>query len=63
MKMTLKINGMHCVSCAMNIDGNLEELDGVKVANTSYIKSETIIEYDETKVSLEKIKQIIQASL
>jgi copper chaperone CopZ len=63
MKMTLKINGMHCVSCAMNIDGNLEELDGVKVANTSYIKSETIIGYDETKVSLEKIKQIIQASL
>lgn len=63
MKATIKITGMHCVSCAMNIDGALEDLEGVKSANTSYAKSQTEVEYDERKISLEKIKQIIKSSI
>ncbi len=37
---------MHCVSCAMNIDLELEGKAGVKEANTSYVKSETQVTYD-----------------
>ena len=37
-KIKLQIQGMHCSSCAMNIDFDLEDLDGVKSAKTSYAK-------------------------
>ena len=59
-KKKLKITGMHCTSCAMNIDGDLEDLvEGIKSSSTNYAKQETEVEYDEKKVNVEKIiKQI-----
>ncbi len=56
----LKIVGMHCSSCAMNIDFDLEDLDGVNSAKTSYAKAETEIEYDNEKLQLEAILKQIQ---
>ena len=35
-----RIKGMHCAACSMNIDGALEELDGVIGATTSYAKEQ-----------------------
>ncbi len=43
---TLKLNGLHCSSCSLNIDGELEEMNGVISSNTSYAKQESIITYD-----------------
>lgn len=51
MKQQLKVEGMHCASCAMTIDDELEELDGVKRSTTSYAKQKTEVEYDESKLS------------
>lgn len=51
-KKKLKIEGMHCSSCAMNIDFDLEDLDGVKQAKTGYAKQETEVEFDEKKINL-----------
>lgn len=59
-KKKFKIEGMHCTSCAMNIDGELEDTDGVKCANTSYAKQETEVEYDENKVDEKKIIEIVE---
>lgn len=59
-KKKLKIIGMHCSSCAMNIDFDLEDLDGVNSAKTSYAKQETEIEFDSEKVKLEEILKQIQ---
>lgn len=59
-KKKLKIEGMHCSSCALLIDMDLEDLEGVKSAETSYAKSETKVEYDEGKVDLRKILHIIK---
>lgn len=59
-KKKFKIEGMDCASCAMNIDGELEDTEGVKSANTSYAKQETEVEYDEDKVSEKKIIEIIE---
>ena len=56
---TLKIIGMHCTSCAVNIDLELEELDGVEKSETSYAKMKTTIVCDPTKVTLEKITEVI----
>ncbi len=58
-KIKLKINGMHCSSCAMNIDFDLEDLEGVKSAKTSYAKEECEIEFDGKKVKEEIIIKTI----
>lgn len=39
----LKISGMHCSSCAMNIDNSLEEIPGVISSKTNYAQGETEI--------------------
>ena len=59
-KKKLKIQGMHCTSCAMNIDFDLEDLQGVKKAQTSYAKQETEVEFEEKQVKLEQILSTIQ---
>ena len=55
-----KLKGMHCVSCAMNIDFGVEDIDGVLRVNTSYAKQETQVEFDEEKTDEKKIKEVIE---
>lgn len=59
-EITLKIEGMHCTSCAMNIDGELEDLPGVHEASTSYAKSATKIKYDSVKVKKDQLLAAIK---
>lgn len=59
-KKKLKIEGMHCTSCAMNVDFDLEDLEGIKSAKTSYAKGECEIEFDEEKLTEEIIVKTIQ---
>ena len=55
-KKKLKIIGMHCTSCAMSIDGDIEDyVDGVKSAQTNYAAEVCEVEYDEVKVKIDKI--------
>lgn len=59
-KVLFKITGMHCTSCSMNIDGELEDTDGVTSASTSYAKQQTSVEFDESKLKLDDITLIIK---
>lgn len=59
-KEKLKIEGMHCASCAMSIDMDLEDVAGVHTANTSYARQECEVEFEENQVSVEIIIQTIQ---
>ena len=59
-KKKLKIDGMHCSSCAMNIDFDLEDLEGVKSAKTNYAKQECEVEYDEETLKTEIIIQTVE---
>ena len=61
-KKKFKITGMHCSSCALTIDMDLEDLDGVKKSNTSYAKAETEIEFDPAKITDSKVLEIIKKS-
>lgn len=45
---TLKLSGLHCSSCSLNIDSELEDLPGVISTSTSYAKQESVITYDPT---------------
>lgn len=59
-KIILKIKGMHCISCAINIDGELEDLDGIVRSVTSYAKSQIAVEYDSEKIDISKIKKVVE---
>lgn len=59
-KKKFKIDGMHCTSCAMSIDGDLEDTKGVKSAKTSYIKQECEVEFEEETVKIEQIVKTIE---
>ena len=61
-KKKYKLTGMHCTSCTLTIDMDLEDLDGIKSAKTSYAKSEVEVEYDPNKVSDELVLQTIKKS-
>jgi copper chaperone CopZ len=57
---TLKLSGLHCSACSLNIDGELEELKGVISSNTSYAKQESTITYDPKLTSPAQFKPIIE---
>jgi copper chaperone CopZ len=61
-KKRLSIQGMHCVNCAMLIDGALEDLPGVQSANTNYARQMVDIEYDENTVSENELVAAIKES-
>lgn len=56
---TLQIIGMHCTSCAMNIDFTLEDIDGINEARTDYVRQTTVILYDDTKINIEEMIAVI----
>lgn len=61
-KKKFKIIGMHCTSCAMTIDMDLEDLPGVKSAKTSYARAEVEVEFDSEKVKDDLILETIKKS-
>lgn len=59
-KKKFKIVGMHCSSCALTIDMDLEDLEGIKSAKTSYAKAGTEVEFDQLKINDQKILETIK---
>ena len=57
---SLKINGMHCASCAANITINLKKADGVKAADVNFTAGKASVEFDENKIDPVGIKKIIK---
>ena len=58
-----KVTDMHCSSCAMSIDFDLEDLAGIKSAKTSYAKQESEIEFDEEKQTTNKLCESYKTSM
>lgn len=61
-KKKFQIQGMHCVGCAMTVDGAVEDLPGVKSATTHYARQVAEVEYDEEQVTEAQIADAIQAA-
>lgn len=56
----LTISGMHCSSCAMNIDNNLEEIPGVISSKTNYAKGKTEVIFQPGKSVAGPAKKAIE---
>jgi len=52
---SLVIEGMYCESCAYGVKAQLEELDGVVIANIDYRTATGTVRYDADKVDPETI--------
>ncbi len=59
-KKIFKISGMHCNTCSLNIDWELEETKGVKAAKTSYAREKTEVTYDSDVLKPDQIIRIIK---
>ncbi|MFE5480932.1 cation transporter [Streptomyces sp. NPDC056527] len=46
-ELVLLIEGMHCSSCGMLIDDELEELAGVRSSRTDVRKGRTVVRFEE----------------
>jgi copper chaperone len=60
MTITLHVQGMTCGHCKMAVTNALKELDGVKNVEVHLQDSTVDVDYDETKVSVEKLKEAIE---
>ena len=58
-KQRLRIEGMHCASCAMTIDDALEELAGVAKSKTSLRKERTDIVFDDEDVDVAMLRRVV----
>jgi len=59
-KITLKISGMHCESCAKTIEKALLKEKGIFSANVNFPIEKAIIEYEPEKIDEDKIKEVIE---
>ena len=57
-KLKLTISGMHCASCASNIERSLKKVNGVKNANVSLMTNKGFVEAEDS-VSDDELKQAV----
>jgi copper chaperone CopZ len=55
---TYQIEGMHCTSCSILIEGELEDI-GVN-ATVNYAKAEVTVTFDPERISERKILEVIR---
>lgn len=56
---TFQISNLKCNSCALLIDGALEDTEGVISSETNYAKSLCVVEFEEEKINTEGVIRII----
>ncbi|MDC8451414.1 MAG: heavy-metal-associated domain-containing protein [Thaumarchaeota archaeon] len=60
MNLKMKISGLHCENCCNTIENKLSKIKGVSMAKVDLGENEVLINYDENKVELEKIRNAIR---
>jgi Cu+-exporting ATPase len=56
----IKISGMSCASCALNIEKSLQNLEGVDKAHVNLGTEEAIVEYDPSKLKLPRLEEAVE---
>lgn len=61
-RITVKISGMSCASCAATIEGALKKAEGVSQANVNFAAEKATIEYDPQRVKESDLVKIIEGT-
>ncbi len=56
----IKISGMSCASCALNVEKSLQNLEGVDNAHVNLGTEEAVVEYDPSKVKLPRLEEAVE---
>ncbi|MEK7586357.1 MAG: cation transporter, partial [Patescibacteria group bacterium] len=54
------VEGMHCASCELNIERKLLDLPNVKSVEASLNKGKVVIEYENTKPTIEELNNLFE---
>ena len=60
-EVTLKLNGMHCASCVMNVENFLIRLNGIFDVKADLTSQTARINYDKTKVTVKDMEEVINS--
>jgi len=60
-KVSLNIGGMHCASCAVNIENSLKKLSGVLDANVNYATKKASVTFDKSKTGVTDFEKIVKS--
>jgi len=59
-KTTIPVKGMHCASCAINIEHKLKQLPGVDLCEVNYGTDKAKLEFDDKQVSVAQMNSEIK---
>lgn len=59
---TIRVQGMHCGGCASSVTKALKATDGVEDVQVSYEKGEAVVKYDDQKVTVAKLREVINGT-
>ncbi|MBI5114973.1 heavy metal translocating P-type ATPase [Candidatus Poribacteria bacterium] len=59
-RLVFRIDGMHCASCAGNIEGRLRSAPGIKSVAVNFASEKATIEYDPSKIDRARIFRIVR---
>lgn len=57
---TLNVQGMSCGHCVKAVEGSVGQLEGVSQVTVKLVEKQVEITYNESQVSLDKIKETIE---
>ncbi|MGY3716876.1 copper chaperone CopZ [Sutcliffiella cohnii] len=58
-QVTLNVGGMSCGHCVKAVEGSVGTLDGVQTVQVDLSAGKVTVDFDGSKVSVDKIKEVI----
>ncbi len=60
-EMTLRIQGMHCASCTMNVENFLIRVEGIFDVKADLTSQTAQIRYDSSKLDMDEVEKVIES--
>lgn len=59
---TIRVEGMHCGSCASSVEKKLKATEGVEEVRVNFEKKEAWVKYDDKKTNVAKLREAINST-
>jgi copper chaperone len=59
---TIRVKGMSCGGCATSVEKALKSTEGVLDARVSFERGRAVIKYDDQKVTVAKLREVINST-
>ncbi|MBR0558896.1 heavy-metal-associated domain-containing protein [Neokomagataea anthophila] len=61
-EVSLRVDGMSCEGCSKRLQTSLNALEGVQQAQVTLKPGQAVVQYDETQVTVQALKESIEES-